>query len=117
MTTNDSQQSSGDSLSGPSQSFSFHTRRLLLKCFIASIALCGAIGIYCLVRGNIGRFEEKILATTALVGATTILAMCGMASIEYRRWKIVGFCEALGPIPTDKTCPSCVRTGWLRECA
>lgn len=58
------------------------TQRSLLLGFIASVSLCGLVGIYCLVIGQIGPFEEKILATTGIVSACATLGLaagrCGL---------------------------------------
>ena len=66
------------------------TQRSLLLAFIASISLCGLVGIFCLATGQMGRLEERILATTATVGACSILAMAAAISWERRRWHPIG---------------------------
>lgn len=66
------------------------TQRSLLYAFIASIAACGLIGIYALVAGNIGPFEEKVLASTASIGGAAILALAAAVPAEKRRWHPIG---------------------------
>ena len=66
------------------------TQRTLLFSFLASIAACGAMGTYCLLLGNIGQMEAKILGSTALIGAASILGLVGVLSWEQRRWHPLG---------------------------
>ncbi len=61
------------------------TQRTLLISFLASIATCGALGVYCLLSGSVGRLEGKILGSTALIGAASILGLVGVWSWEQRR--------------------------------
>lgn len=68
----------------------FQTQRSLLLTFIGSIAACGLVGIYCLLIGRIGWFEERILGTTCVVGAASILALASAVTWERRRWHPVG---------------------------
>jgi ribosomal protein L37E len=66
------------------------TQRTLLFCFLASIAACGALGVYCLLLGNMGPLEARILGSTALVGAASILGLIGVMTWEQRRWHPMG---------------------------
>ncbi len=68
------------------------TQRSLLLCFLISIAACGAVGIYCLVQGDIGSLEGRILGSTALIGAASILGLIDMVAWEQRRWHPLGMC-------------------------
>lgn len=72
------------------------TQRSLLLGFIASVSLCGLVGIYCLVIGQIGPFEEKILATTGIVSACSILGLAAAVPWERRRWYPIGPLAATG---------------------
>lgn len=72
------------------------TQRSLLLGFIASVSLCGLVGIYCLVIGQIGPFEEKILATTGIVSACSILGLTAAVPWERRRWHPIGPMAAIG---------------------
>ncbi len=66
------------------------TQRGLLFGFIGSIACCGLLGIYCLVIGRMGSFEERVLGTTAAVGAASILGLASAIPWERRRWHPIG---------------------------
>src|SRR5258706_12972615 len=66
------------------------TQRTFLLGFILSIVACGLVGIYCLATGTIGQLEGKILATTAAVGASSILALAAGVPWERRRWHPIG---------------------------
>jgi len=68
------------------------THRTLLLCFIASIVLCGVVGIYCLILGTFGQLQLRVLATTATVGAAAILALASAIPWEQRRWPPLGLC-------------------------
>jgi rRNA maturation protein Nop10 len=73
------------------------SQRTLLFSFLASIATCGALGVYCLLLGNLGQTEAKILGSTALIGAASILGLVGVMSWEHRRWHplgLIGVCLA-----------------------
>ena len=62
---------------------STHTQRALLLSFIFSIGACGLIGIYVLLLGNFGWYEERILATAASIGGASILAMAGTFKVTF----------------------------------
>lgn len=66
------------------------TQRSLLLGFIGSIVCCGLVGIYCLLIGRMGWFEERILGTTAVVGAASILGLASAIPWERRRWHPIG---------------------------
>jgi len=66
------------------------TQRTLLFSFLASIAACGVLGVYCLLQGNLGPIEGRILGSTALVGATSIIGLVGVMAWEQRRWHPLG---------------------------
>lgn len=66
------------------------TQKSLLLSFILSIVACGLVGIYCLVLGTFGQFEERVLITTALVGASSILSLASAIPWERRRWHPIG---------------------------
>jgi ribosomal protein L37E len=66
------------------------TQRTLLLGFVASLAICGVTGIYCLLLGDIGKLEEKILWTTASFSVASILALAAAVPWERRRWMPVG---------------------------
>ena len=68
------------------------TQRSLLLAFVISIAWCGVVGIYCLLMGRMGRIEERILGTAAVVGGASILGLACAVPWERRRW------HPLGPI-------------------
>ncbi|MEK6644783.1 MAG: hypothetical protein AABZ08_12840 [Planctomycetota bacterium] len=65
-------------------------QRKLLFAFIGSIVACAVVGIYCLLVGGMGRTEERILATTAAVGACSMLALAAAIPWERRRWHPIG---------------------------
>ncbi len=71
------------------------TQRTLLFSFLASIAACGVLGVYCLLQGNLGPTEGRILGSTALVGATSILGLVGVMAWEQRRWHPLGMVGVL----------------------
>ncbi len=66
------------------------TQRSLLLGFIGSIVCCGLAGIYCLLVGRMGWLEERVLGTTAVVGAASILALASAIPWERRRWHPIG---------------------------
>ncbi len=66
------------------------TQRGLLFGFIGSILCCGLVGIYCLVIGQMGSFEARVLGTTAVVGAASILGLACAIPWERRRWHPIG---------------------------
>lgn len=66
------------------------TQKSLLFAFIASISLCGLVGIYCLLQGNMGSFEARILGSTAVIGAASILALAAAIPWERKRWQPIG---------------------------
>jgi MFS family permease len=66
------------------------TQRTLLLGFIGSISCCGLVGIYCLIIGRMGQFEAKVLATTGIVGAASILGLASAIPWERRRWHPLG---------------------------
>ncbi|MBI5763922.1 MAG: hypothetical protein HZA51_10400 [Planctomycetes bacterium] len=65
-------------------------QRKLLFAFIGSIVCCAVVGIYCLLVGGMGRTEERILGTTAAVGACSMLALAAAIPWERRRWHPIG---------------------------
>jgi len=66
------------------------TQRGLLFGFIGSILSCGLVGIYCLVIGQMGSFEARVLGTTAVVGAASILGLACAVPWERHRWHPIG---------------------------
>lgn len=66
------------------------TQRSLLTSFLVSIAACGALGVYCLLLGNLGQTEGKILGSTALIGAASILGLVDVMAWEHRKWHPLG---------------------------
>lgn len=66
------------------------TQRALLFSFIASVGTCGAIGIWILLIGTFGRIEGKVLGSTAVVGAASILGLAAAVPTERRRWHPIG---------------------------
>lgn len=66
------------------------TQRGLLLAFIVSVASCGLVGIYCLIVGRLGYFGERVLGTTAVVGAASILGFASAIPYERRRWHPIG---------------------------
>jgi len=73
------------------------TQRILLFSFLTSIATCGALGVYCLLTGNVGPVEARILGSIALIGAASILGLVGVMAWEHRKWHplgMLGVCAA-----------------------
>jgi len=66
------------------------SQRLLLFCFIGSISLCGLIGIFALLLGEMTDFIGRVLATTATVGGASIFALAAAIPWERKRWQPVG---------------------------
>jgi len=66
------------------------TQNSLLFAFIGSIVLCGLIGLYCVVLGSFGSLEARILGTTGVIGAASILALASAIPWERKRWPPVG---------------------------
>ncbi len=66
------------------------TQRGLLIGLVASIASCGLVGVWCLLVGNFGSFEGKVLGTTATVAGASILGLASAIPWERRRWHPVG---------------------------
>lgn len=65
-------------------------KRVLLLSFVGSISCCGLVGVYCLLTGRFGQTEARILGTTALVGAASILGLCAAIPWERRLWHPIG---------------------------
>jgi hypothetical protein len=65
-------------------------QRGLLFGFIGSIVCCGLAGIYCLAIGQMGRFEARVLGSTAVIGAASILGLASAIPWERRRWHPIG---------------------------
>jgi len=76
------------------------TQRKLLLGFIASICLCGVIGIYCLAVGRMSDLEARILKTTATVAALFILALAGAMPWYRRTWHPIGPISFIPLLPT-----------------
>lgn len=72
-------------------------RRLLLT-FILSIAACGLLGAYVLVRGSTTRLEESILVSILVIGGASILGLCSAMPWEQRRWHPLGPIAALSVV-------------------
>ena len=66
------------------------TQRTLLLAFVISIACCGAMGVYCLLVGRMGSLEARILGTTSVVGAASILGLVSAIPWERRHWHPIG---------------------------
>jgi ribosomal protein L37E/uncharacterized membrane protein len=76
------------------------TQRKLLLGFIASICLCGIIGIYCLAVGDMSRLQERILGTTVIVAALFILALAAALPWHRRTWHPIGPISFIPLLPT-----------------
>ena len=77
------------------------TQRGLLLAFIGSLAGCALIGIYVILVGTFGWLEARVLGTTGVVTATSILALAAAAVWERRVWQTVGalaILVACGPL-------------------
>ncbi len=68
------------------------TQRTFLFSFIGSIAVCGLVGIYCLIIGNIGNLQVRVLFTTLSVGGASILSLASAIPWERKRWPPLGLC-------------------------
>jgi len=66
------------------------TQRTLLFGFIGSIVCCGLVGIYCLLVGDMGAFEGRVLVTTLAIGCASILGLASAIPWERRRWHPIG---------------------------
>lgn len=66
------------------------SQRYLLFSFIGSIALCGLIGIFALLLGEMTSFVGRVLATTATVGGASIFALAAAIPWERKRWRPIG---------------------------
>jgi len=66
------------------------TQRSFLFAFIASISLCGAIGVYCLLVGEFTSLVGQILGTTASVAGASLLALASAVPWERKRWQPIG---------------------------
>ncbi|MCO6439157.1 MAG: hypothetical protein J5J06_18865 [Phycisphaerae bacterium] len=71
------------------------SQRTLLFGFVGSIAACGLVGVYCLLEGNFGALQARIMGTTASVAAAAILGMASAIPWERDRWHPVGPLGAL----------------------
>lgn len=70
--------------------------RILLKIFIGFLTLTALIAIGCVLMGEFGEFQLKILATTFSVSAASICAMACAAFIERRHIMPLGILGILG---------------------
>jgi hypothetical protein len=66
------------------------TQRALLFAFIGSIICCAMAGIYCLLVGRMSPLQAKILGTTGVFGAASILGLASAIPWERRRWHPIG---------------------------
>lgn len=66
------------------------TQRSLLLGFIASITCCAAVGVFCLVTGQMSTFVGQVMGTTGAVAGTSILALIAAIPTELRRWSPIG---------------------------
>ncbi len=76
------------------------TRRSLLLGFIVSISLCGLVGIYCLIFGSFGRFEGRILASTATTAGVFLLGLASAMVWERGKWPLLGVLGLISAVPT-----------------
>jgi hypothetical protein len=60
-------------------------RRIFLRIFVGFLILTALIAICCVLSGDFGEFEVKILASTFMVSAASICSMSCAAFIEKRR--------------------------------
>jgi hypothetical protein len=69
----------------------------LLFGFIASVSLCGLVGVYCLLLGSWGQLQARVLGTTATIAAASILGLISAIPWERRIWPPVGLlgCSAV----------------------
>ncbi len=74
----------------PNMAMKSQTQKSLLFAFITSIVLCGLVGIYCILLGDMGALEGRILGSTAVIGAASILALASAIPWERRRWHPLG---------------------------
>jgi ribosomal protein L37E len=74
----------------PPMALASGTQRKLLLSFIASISCCGLVGIYCLLLGTFGRFEQRVLLTTASVAGCSLLALAAAVPMARRHWHPIG---------------------------
>lgn len=60
-------------------------RRIFLRIFVGFLILTALIAIFCVLSGDFGEFEVKVLASTFMVSAASICSMSCAAFIEKRR--------------------------------
>jgi hypothetical protein len=65
-------------------------RRIAIIAIIVSLVLTATIGIIALLSGDFGETQTRILATTSLVAAFSILSLCHLAVVG-RAVRVVGF--------------------------
>ena len=63
----------------------FDAKRLLLYAFLATLAALAGIGIFVLLLGQFGVIEFRILSTTSVIGAASIIALAALAAIDGAR--------------------------------
>jgi len=66
------------------------TQRLMLKVFIWSIVCCAAVGITCLLVGDMGWLGARIMATCATVSGLALLGLASATVWERKRWQPIG---------------------------
>ncbi|MEO7121561.1 MAG: hypothetical protein ABI400_00230 [Lacisediminihabitans sp.] len=64
-------------------------RRVAIIVIIVSLSLTAVIGIITLITGSFGEVQSKIMLTTLIIGATSVVALCDLAVLG-RRVRIVG---------------------------
>ncbi len=91
------------------------TQRSFLFAFIASISLCGLIGIYCLLVGEFTDLVGRILGSTASVAAASLLALASAMPWERKRWQPIGPCGLLAAVLWLTLILCMVWIGWFED--
>lgn len=66
------------------------TRRIAVVAVIVSLSITAVVGIVSLLTGEFGELQSRVLGTTSLVGAFSVLALCHLA-VAGRPVRVVGF--------------------------
>ncbi len=89
-------------------------RRIVIRLTVGSFSLAALMGVAALLRpGHFGSTESRVLLTTLVVGVTSVLMLCYLAS-SGERTRFVGVIGAVAAL-TSATCALVMFWAWWQE--
>jgi hypothetical protein len=72
-------------------------RRVAIVVIIVSLSITALIGIATLLTGSFGETQGRIMLTTLIIGAASVVALCDLAVLGRRVWAVgvAGLCAAM----------------------